>query len=380
MKKAILIIVLISLSLVSCISIKRNAPTEKMIDPSIIKYEEITMQEYLENYPVLSKIGRGYKISNLSLYSISDYSRKDYYEINGIRYIAKEDTYYMRIDYWSDDYYTVNSINCNATDFIEEKKQSDPTIWDRLKTVQSNRDFYEKYSIFIYFKETTILGSNPIVTDYIHVIEPCLYKIEGIPSQEQINEYVNKIEKMKTNLKEHTEKINSVAKEKYDDSKNQLDTKIQNSFKDYNYHGYDSRITSEEQLINDALFPNHAYYIKSFVLDGGVGKFHSSSQKKYYYKQIGFKTREMKSILSSGINLDVIIAGDKNGTPIVIGLVDEIAGEEKKKMDRYYSIIYNSEIQTSVVLMKFRYTEYSYKQLLAELKIYEDELEIIFDE
>ena len=346
MKKAILIIVLISLSLVSCISTKPIPPEE-------IIYKEITAEGYLYKEYKFPKKNEGYKVTKVFLgnsYKNNDNSIRTYFDYNS----------YFCNDLWVD-----------STEFFNKMDEKDPSWWKRITSVSDNENFNGKYILYLYLKDDTVT----------------LYKIDRIPSQVQIDEYnkknedyEKKIDKMKNNLTEHTEKIHAVAQEKYNDSKNKLDAKIKDSFKEYIYHGFDNRITNAEQLINDALIPNHIYYIKNFVLDGGWGKIYSSNQNKYYYKQVAFKNREIKSVLATGITSDVIIAGDKDGAPIVIGLAEEIANEEIKQMEHFYSIIYNSQISTTVILMKFDYTENKYNQLLNELKIYEEDLGIEFNE
>ena len=355
MKKTRFFIIFITFSLVSCISMKPIPPEE-------IIYKEITAEEFSTiyndgRYKHLKK-NEGYKITNVFI-------GKSYKSSNKINF--------------GYNFYTSNDLWVNSTEFYNIMNAKDPSWWTRILSVSDNKDFNGKYVLYVYLKESTNLTNSYL----------SLYKIESIPSQSQIDDsnkkiedYNNKMEAMEKNLEKHTEIIHAVAQDKYNDSKNKLDARIKDSFKGYTYHGFDNSITNEEQLINNALIPNHIYYIKNFVLDGGWGKFYSSRQKKYYYKQVDFKTTEIKSVLASGKTSDVIITVSTSGTPVIIGLVDEIANEEMKQMKHYAFIFNNPDISTRAMLLQFNlnYTETKYNQLLNELKIYEEELGIGFNE
>ena len=312
MKKAILIIVLISLSLVSCIS------TRQQIKPEEIQYKEISAAEYFNSdLSTLYIKETGYKINNAFIVD------------------AYADTYTGRA------YIKISSMmnkntgdNIDATEFVLTMNKKDSNWANRMDSVSRNTNFNGHYTVYVYKKE---------VGNWLdgYSTKVFLYTIGGIPSQDQIDADKEEQKRKQEEKDAATAKAIENLRQRYDE----IGKEIADG---YIYHGINELDKNWKLFENGALASGHAYYIGNLIIkdsgrmaaiEHGDGVFISYQGTPVYIDYINLKVKS--EVIDAGftsllgktyeIPVTVVVAGGKGdflNTPVILGIIP--ADGEKK--------------------------------------------------
>lgn len=279
----------------------------KVTNPAEIHYKEISAKEYFNaRESDLYSPQKGYKISDVYIFGVAnkktETEKEDFIEIS--------------------EYFAGTRKTVNATEYISNMNQIDPTFADRIKSVSNNSKYNGHYTVYLYGE-----SQGDFFTGY--TMKTILYKIEGIPSQEQLDADAAGQERIKAEEER-------LAAEK----KNRLDAKGKEIAKGYTYHGIDEDARNRNLFTNGALEEGHAYYISKFVvkyngrmasIENADGFFFSSQSPAVYVDYINQKVKG--EIIDEGtisffgqtaeIPVTVVVTGG-NGitkTPVVLGLI-----------------------------------------------------------
>ena len=307
--------------LISCVSIKR-------IDPNAIQYKEITANDFaMMDISSLFTNEQGCKVTSVFL---SGYVWDDS-EIGFLLYEHKMKK--IRFSNYRND---LERYTVDATEFVEKTLEKDPYYFERIYSVSENDHFNGHYVLYLYKDGDRIK----------------LYNIEGVPSQVQIDKDKNErelAEKKAKEEKEAAEKAREAAEKKAREEKIARKNSLGKSIaKGYTYHGVDEVKTNQKLLANNALEPDHAYYISGFavkyggsmaVIDYGSDYVYSTDFGRFYWKEnktdafsidyinVQVKAEVVKASVGSGDShpVEVIVAGVKDSwrNPVVLGLIKE---------------------------------------------------------
>ena len=324
MKKLLKVFLLLFIStiFVSCIS------TNVSENPSEIDYAEITGAEYCEKAGSWNSYEANTKLT--SLYSSNKgYKLTDVYITGAGTEILNDGTEEVVLGLKAPK--NGNEVRVYAKDFLTKTLQNDATWADRLDAVQNNEKYNGHYTVWLYAKqETDFHGYTTKNTTKVFV-----YNIEGIPSQEEVDDAKVAAEAERI-AKEEAEK--KAKAEKYA----ALNAKAKTIAQDYTYHGIEEVEKNCKLFINGALESDHAYYITGFIvkyggsmakIEYGDGLFFSSQSSAVYVDYISQKVKG--EVIEAGITdffgktietpLTVVVAGGKgySNTPVVLGIVED---------------------------------------------------------
>ena len=192
MKRLFILTVCMSFILLGCASTS-NIPST----PSEINYTEITGKEYCDKAGSWSSYSANDKLTSLFLAS-KGYKVKDVF-ITGATKVTEngkdEFLFELRGDSYGD------TVRVYATDFVINKKETDPSFAERIDAVNNNKKYNGKYTFYIYGN----LEGNAF---FGYTAKAILYDIEGIPTQEQIDAR----QEEESRLRGNSEKVYEVPK------------------------------------------------------------------------------------------------------------------------------------------------------------------------
>ena len=260
------ILFIVSILFISCVS------TNVSIDPSQIDYKEIAYDDFVNSSDFVLSSNKGYKITNVFL---KNKIQQKFY------------------DYYTDEWITPRTIfklnndkELYATsDFVEEIYQTDPTWIERYNSIY--RKGYTVYGNRIEALEEDALDwvyekFNGHLTVFVYKQQGryCIYKIEGVPSQEEID----------TVKDEYAKSIGykSFASIRYQGLLEAQDEEIRKNLRIYLLSGIpipslnigdeifiDEHTSFQLRIFNTKKIDDHYELI--------VGHYDSTSQKKYIY-------------------------------------------------------------------------------------------------
>lgn len=310
MKKLLLICACICSIFIGCAS-TGNIPSA----PSEINYKEITGKEYCDKAGSWSSYSANEKLTSLFLAS-KGYKLKDVY-IAGATKVTEngkdELLFELRGDSYSD------TVRIYATDFVINKKETDPTFAERIDAVNNNKKYNGKYTFYIYGN----LEGNAF---FGYTTKAILYDIEGIPTQEQIDADIaaEQAEKLAKEQAEKAEKAEKVAK---------LDAIGKKIAQNYVYHGVNEDAKNSELFDSGALEEGHAYYISTYMVYAGgeMGGVITSLFGNPNYQYVKYINQKVKGeVVNAGktifgnLPISVIVAGGKAPMyiPVILGIVE----------------------------------------------------------
>ena len=311
MKKLLLLCVCICLFFVGCTSTS-SIP----ITPSELNYKEITGKEYCDKAGSWSSYSSNEKLTSLFLASKA-YKLIDVY-ISGATKINEYGKDEVLFELMGDSY--GNTVRVYATDFVINKKDSDPSFAERIDAVSNNKKYNGKYTVYIYGD----LEGNAF---WGYTTKAILYDIEGIPSQEQIDADIaaEQAEQLAKEQAEKAAKAEKVAK---------LDAIGKKIAQNYIYHGVAEDAKNSELFYSGALEEGHAYYISTYMVYAGgeMGGVITSLFGNPNYQYVKYINQKVKGeVVNAGktifgnLPISVIVAGGKAPMyiPVILGIVEE---------------------------------------------------------
>lgn len=339
-KVGLVLVVGFSLFLWGCSSV----PTDS-IDPAEIEYQEMDAGEYCgdgfytmgSDYPVqdqefLRKLyskNKGYLLSDAYLLGV------EHKEVNGITETIVTIGGKFYNEFIRHKYMARSEVYGN--DFIKDTLQDDPTWIDRVNAIKDNEKLNGRYKVWLYAtggQGNFWSGYTPITVN--------VYKIEGIPTQEEIDAVI--AEQAAEEAAAEAERIAQEEAEKRAKAEKieQLNARGRQLAKGYTFHGIEEDELSCKLFTNGALEPGHAYLISGFVvqyggsyaaIEYGDGFFFSSRSSSVI---VSYASQQVKAeIINAGVTsllgqtietpLTVVVAAGTgySGTPVVLGLVEE---------------------------------------------------------
>lgn len=313
MKKGFIIACVFALVFTSCLSTP---------NPEEFYYKEISAFDYLHsNKKDLYKISKSYKITNAF--------------IKGA-YMDSTKRVFLKIS----DSFNGDGFSMDACDFVLQKNKTDSDWAKRIDAVSGNTKFDGHYIVYMYFMN---------VGNWLdgYRLEAFIYKIDGIPSQEQINAEKAEQERIKAE-KEAAAEAERLAKEEADKKARaekiaRLNAAGKKLADGYVYHGVEENSKNCKLFINGALESGHAYYISGFVvkysgtmaaIEYGDGIFVSSQSSAVYVDYVSQKVKAEIVLEAASTNffgktienpINVVISGGNGNsqTPIVLGKIEE---------------------------------------------------------
>ena len=311
MKRLFILTVCMSFILLGCASTS-NIPST----PSEINYTEITGKEYCDKAGSWSSYSANDKLTSLFLAS-KGYKVKDVF-ITGATKVTEngkdEFLFELRGDSYGD------TVRVYATDFVINKKETDPSFAERIDAVNNNKKYNGKYTFYIYGN----LEGNAF---FGYTAKAILYDIEGIPTQEQIDADIaaEKAEKLAKEQAEKADKAEKAAK---------IDSIGKKIAQNYIYHGVDEDAKNSELFDSGALEEAHAYYISTYMVYAGgeMGGVITSLFGNPNYQYVKYINQKVKGeVVNAGktifgnLPISVIVAGGKAPLyiPVVLGVIEE---------------------------------------------------------
>lgn len=226
-----------------------------------------------------------------------------------------------------------------ATEFLREVYQNDPTWLDRLDAASLTK-FNGHFKVWLYATG----GHESFFGGYIPV-KVSVYKIEGVPTQEEIDASVAADEAAAEAERIAKEEARIAEKEAEKKAKleeiERLNAVGKSLAQDYTFHGIEEVEVSRKLFANGALEPGHAYLISGFVvqyggsyaaIEYGDGFFFSSRSSSVI---VSYASQKVKAeIINAGVTsvlgktietpLTVVVAAGSgySGTPVVLGLIE----------------------------------------------------------
>ncbi|MCR4626787.1 MAG: hypothetical protein K5640_04000 [Treponema sp.] len=208
--------------------------------PTDIQFTEITGEDYLDAYMnELIKQSNAYKIVDVYISQIDDIKKLE---------TNPKSNFYIEL---SESTYGFREQKVLANNFARKMLETDPSWFERVKTVKDNERYNGHYTVYIYFKDVGNIMSG---SNFVGVV----YDIEGVPTYEKIN-MDNEAKK-----KAHADKEEAAAKAKAENDAAK-EAKGKEIAKGYIYHGISEASKNSTLFQSGALEKGHAYYIKGFT-------------------------------------------------------------------------------------------------------------------
>lgn len=311
MKKLLLLCVCICSILIGCASTSTILTT-----PSELNYKEITGKEYCDKAGSWSSYSSNEKLTSLFLASKA-YKLIDVY-ISGATKINENGKDEVLFELTGDSY--GNTVRVYATDFVINKKESDPGFAERIDAVSNNKKYNGKYTVYIYGD----LEGNAF---WGYTAKAILYNIEGIPTQEQIEADIA-AQKAEQLAKEEAERK---AKEEKNAKLNTIGKRLAQNYK---YHGIEEDALNSELFDSGALEEGHAYFISTYMVYAGgeMGGAVTNISGNPNYQYVKYESQKVKGeVVNAGksifgnLPISVVVAGGKAPLyiPVVLGVVEE---------------------------------------------------------
>lgn len=294
---------------------------EAAINLDKLKYKEITAEKfYLKSIEHWYSARNGYKIVDVFILGIEE-KIQDNETVSLLKLASAENT---------------RGWSVFATEFLEKKKQTDPTWTERVDYVKDNKRYNGRYTVYVYYEKDS--PSKLILHD-----------IDGIPTQERINalreeeetkrraeeekrlaEEKERLEKEKERLeKEEAERKAKEEKLAQEAAKRKaIEERIKPLVKGYVYHGMDEERNNQNLFNCGALEEGHAYYVPTLLLTAGgnmAGIMTIFGQPNY--QLVSYISQKVRGeVVSSGITMfgplpvSVVVIGGR--IPTILGLAE----------------------------------------------------------